>query len=184
MELLIIGLIVFTGMHLVPSIPALRSVLVSNMGEMPYKAGFTAISFLGLGLMIYGLTQADFVPVWEPVSWGRVTAAPLMLISFILLGASHASTNIKRFTRHPMLWGIVIWSVAHLLNNGDQASVILFGGLGLYSLVGMLSQTLRGAALSSGRVPVSQDIKTVVIGAVVYAVFLFLHPYLFGVAVV
>ncbi len=184
MDLLIIGFVIFTGMHLVPSVPALRSVLVRTIGEMPYKAGFATISFLGLGLMIYGMTQADFVPVWEPVSWGRVTAAPLMVISLVLIGASHASTNIKRFTRHPMLWGMVIWSVAHLLNNGDQASVILFGGLGLYSLVGMLSQTLRGTALSSERVAVSQDIKAVVIGVVVYAVLLFLHPYLFGVAVV
>lgn len=180
MTLLVIGLIVFIGIHSLPMFPALRQALLNRLELKGYKLLFSAIAALGLVLIIIGKAKADFVHVYVPPSWGRHPAMLLMLFAFILLPAAHMPGNIKRFTRHPMLWGVVLWSVAHLLTNGDQASLILFGSLGLYSLVDMVSANRRGAQLQTERLPLRKDAMVVVAGLVTYFIFLVLHPYLFG----
>lgn len=180
MTLLAIGLIVFIGIHSLPMFPVLRQTLVARFQLKGYKLLFTAVAVLGLVLIIIGKAKANFVHVYMPPSWGRHPAMLLMLFAFILLPAAHMPGNIKRFTRHPMLWGVVLWSVAHLLANGDQASLLLFGGLGLYSLVDMVSANRRGARLQAERVPARKDAMVVMAGVLSYFIFLVLHPYLFG----
>lgn len=180
MTLLVIGLIVFIGIHSITMSPALRQTLVNRLDLKGYKLLFSAAAALGLVLIIIGKAKAGFVHVYTPPSWGRHPAMLLMLFAFILLPAAHMPGNIKRFTRHPMLWGVVLWSVAHLLANGDKASLILFGSLGLYSLVDMVSANRRGASLQTQRLPLRKDMMVVGAGLVVYFIFLVLHPYLFG----
>lgn len=180
MTLLVIGLIVFIGIHSLPMFSGLRQALVSRLELKGYKLLFSGVAALGLILIIIGKAKADFVHVYTPPSWGRHPAMLLMLFAFILLPAAHMPGNIKRFTRHPMLWGVVLWAVAHLLANGDQASLILFGSLAVYSLVDMVSANRRGAKLQSERLPLRKDMMVVVAGLVAYFIFLVLHPYLFG----
>ncbi|MGH8503952.1 MAG: NnrU family protein [Gammaproteobacteria bacterium] len=124
-----------------------------------------------------------FLPLWSPPRWGHVTALGLMPFAFILLAGAYLPSNIKRWTAHPMLWGLVIWTVTHLLANGDLASVILFGGLGALALVMMGSAQVRGATVSGTRQPVTSDIVTIAAGLIAYAIFLAAHPFLFGAAV-
>ena len=184
MGLLILGVVILVGIHLVPNFTALRQRLVQRLGENPYKGVFSAISLVGLILIIVGKHKAEFVPVWQPPVWGKDVAPLIMPAAFVLLAAAYLPTNIKRFTRHPMLWGITLWAAAHILANGDLASLVLFGGLGVFSLFAMWSANLRGAARSQTRHPLKKDIIGVAAGILVYGIFLFLHPYLFGVPAV
>jgi len=82
-----------------------------------------------------------------------------------------------------MLWGMTLWAAAHLSANGDVASLILFGGFGLYSLFGMWSSNQRGATKATASIPFSKDAMIIGIAILVNGVILFLHPYLFGVSV-
>ncbi len=184
MLFLVIGITLFIGMHLVPCFSGLRQNLTDSLGEKKYLGLFSVVSLVGLVLMIYGKSQAGFQAVYEPLPWGRNVAGPLVLLAFILLAAAHMKTNIKRFTRHPMLWGFVCWSAAHLLSNGDLGSIVMFGAFATYSLLAMFLLNMRGTAKQDVKYPLSKDAVVIVGGLVVYAVFLLLHPYLFGVAVI
>jgi uncharacterized membrane protein len=183
MNLLILGLVLFIGVHLLPSFVSLRRAAVDRLGPGAYKGLFSLLSLTGLVLMVIGKYLADFQPLWQPPAWGRNAALVLLLPVFVLLAAANMPSNIKRYTRHPMLWGVTLWSVGHLLSNGDRASLLLFGSLGVYALFGMLSANLRGAVKQVKVYPLVKDGVTVAAGLVVYAVLLLLHPYLFGVAV-
>jgi uncharacterized membrane protein len=183
MALLITGLVIFFGAHLVPWWPTLRRALVAWLGEQGYKAAFALVALVGFVLIIIGKGRAEFVPFYEPPAWGRQAALPLVLLAFIVLPGAYIRSNIKRYTRHPMLWGVTLWAFAHLLANGDRASVVLFGAFLVYSLTDMASANIRGARLSTDRQPRTQDLKVAVVGFVAYVLLLMLHPYLFGVAV-
>ena len=61
-----------------------------------------------------------------------------------------------KITRHPMLWGIGLWAVSHLLANGDQASLILFGGMAILAFGGMAHiDARRRASLGAAWGPVA-----------------------------
>lgn len=184
MTLLVLGIAVFIGIHLLPTFAPTRHKLIGRMGEGGYKGMFSIVSAAGLALIIFGKAYAGFVPVWTPPAWTRHLALTLMPFAFILLVAAYLPSNIKRLTAHPMLWGVTLWAAAHLSANGDLASLLLFGSLGAYALFDMLSANRRGAAPSSKSFPASRTIAVVAIGLAAYAAFLFLHPYLFGVPVI
>ena len=184
MSILVIGLMIFIGVHSVPSFSTLRLDLIARIGEGSYKAAFAVIALVGLVLIIVGKAYADFVPLWQPPAWGRHITFALMLPALALFAAANMPTNIKRITRHPMLWGVTLWAVGHMLANGDFASVLLFGTFGAYALLDMWSANNRGASKSEARFSIKQDAAVVGAGTVVYALFAFLHPYMFGVAII
>jgi uncharacterized membrane protein len=107
-----------------------------------------------------------------------------MLPAFILLVAFLLPTNIKRFTRHSMLWAFTLWASAHLVANGDLASVMLFGTFAGYSLFAMISQNARGAQKSTRKVSLAKDMIVVGIGVALYVVFALSHNWLFGIPVI
>lgn len=182
-KLLSLGVLLFVGVHLVPAFGSLRQRLVDRLTLNGYKILFVVVSWLGVGLMVWGKIKAPQTAIWVPPGWSDEIALFIMLPSMILLTASMRPTNIKRFTPHPMMWGFVLWAGAHLLANGDLASIILFGSIGAYSIVAILSANARGAKLSTTVVPPAREAMAIGLGIVVYAALLFLHPYLFGAAV-
>jgi len=183
MELLIIGLIIFMAAHLLPTLPAARQSLIGSLGEKKYRALFSLVSLVGFVLLVMGKARAPFVSVYLPPSWGYIATAAIMLPVLILLPAAHMPGNIKRFTRHPMNWAVVLWAIGHLLANGDQASVILFSSFGLYAVYDMWSANKRGATRQTEKLPVKKDVIIIMAGIVTYGLIRFLHPYLFGVPV-
>lgn len=184
MSLLVLGLLIFVGIHLMPTSVSIRHNLIARFGAVGYKAGFSMASFIGLVLLIIGKANAGFVPLWSPAAWGRHAAMLLMLFSFIFLLAAYLPSNIKRWTAHPMLLGVLLWSAAHLSANGDLASLILFGGIGTFALLDMWSANKRGATPSKAVYPITKDLLVVIIGILAFAAVLLLHPYLFGVPVI
>ena len=114
--------------------PAARSSLIEKIGEGPYKGLFALDLVVAILLMVFGWQSVNVEFWYMPLLAGSPRlVALLVLVAFILLGAANAPTNIKRFLRHPMLIGIIVWSVAHLLANGENRSVVLFGGFGLWA---------------------------------------------------
>lgn len=177
------GLVIFIGVHLFPAFVSVRQLLIYRMGETGYRAIFSLVSLGGFGLIVYGMGNADMVPLWEPPVWGRYVTVGLMPLSILLLAAANMPSNIKRITPHPMLWGTLIWSVAHLFSNGDQASLLLFGGFIVFSVVSIISANRRGARRQTDKKPFAKDVTVFIAGLVGYSALIALHPYLFGVAV-
>jgi len=145
MEILILGLCIFFAIHLLPSLTSLHATLKNRLGEKAFKGTFALISFAGLGLILTGMSKAEFTPLYEPPAWGGLMTALLMLFALYCLISFKVKTSIRMITAHPMLWGISAWATGHLLANGDQASVMLFGSFLTYSLFAMFSANRRGA---------------------------------------
>jgi len=184
MTILILGLIIFLGVHLLPTFSSVRTRLVRKFGEKRYKRLYSLVAATGLIVIIVGMVYRDFVQLWIPPVWGRHAAMTLMLPAIILLTAADVPSNIKRFIRHPMLWGVTLWASAHLLANGDLASLLLFGSFGSYALFDMWSANRRGYEKSTRVYPTSKDMKLVLIGIAVYGAIIFVHPYVIGVPVI
>lgn len=182
--LLVTGLLLFFLPHLIPSSPALRRTLVSRFGENGYKGIFSLVALTGFALLVWGKAGAPQVFVWVPPQWGRMLALVLMPFAFIGLAAMRLPTNITRFTRHPMLWGVTLWALAHLAANGDLASILLFGCFAGFSFFAMWSANRRGAVKSRVKQPFSRDLVVLLLGIVLYLAVLIAHPYLFGVQVI
>ena len=131
---LILGLALWIGAHFFKRIaPGVRA----GMGERG-KLLVTVLSLAGVVLMVVGYRAAEWEPVYTPLPGMGHANNTLMLVSLFLFGVGGTKGTLYPKIRHPMLWGVVVWSVAHLLVNGDQASLVLFGGLGLWALVSMV----------------------------------------------
>ena len=181
---LVLGMILFIGVHLGGSVAAWRAAMVERLGEGVYKGLYALISLIGLVLAGFGYGRAEAAWVWTPLQFGHEAAAAIMPVAVVLLTAAYMPTNVKRLTAHPMLWGVVLFAIAHLLVRGDWASIVLFGGLGVYSLLAMVMATIRGERPSSRVRPLWNDALMIAVGLVFYVVLLLAHPILFGVAVV
>jgi len=131
---LILGVALWWGAHLFKRIaPAARA----RMGEEKGKKPIAIALFLSIVLMIIGYRMADGEVFWarHPATVGVNNL--LMLVSVYLFAASGMKTAVARKMRHPMLWGMALWAIAHLLVNGDVPSFILFGGLLVWSFAEM-----------------------------------------------
>ena len=125
MTLLIIGIAAFLGLHVVPTLPGWRERLVAGLGEGPYKGLFALLSIASFILLVWGFAKAPVIQVWSPPAWTRWVAIVLMLPAFVFLVAAYVPGRIKAKLKHPFLVSIKTWALAHLIANGDLASIIL-----------------------------------------------------------
>lgn len=183
MTVLVIGLVLFLGIHAIPMFPGLREALVGRMGENGYKGAFSIGSLAGLVLIVWGFGRAPFEPVYNPVDGARVLAHAVMPFVFILLAAANMPGHIRKTLKHPMLIGVLLWAVVHLMNNGDLRSILLFGSFAVYAIVDWISEVKRHKTLI-GEKPAKwqMDLAAVVGGLVVFALFARFHGALFGVS--
>jgi uncharacterized membrane protein len=107
-----------------------------------------------------------------------------MPVVFILLAAANMPGKLRRLLRHPMLIGTLLWAGVHLLSNGDLASLLLFGGFGLWALADLVSATARGQSIGGQKASIRHDIIAVAGGLLAFAVVRYYHASLFGVAVI
>jgi uncharacterized membrane protein len=184
MTFLILGVALWSAAHFIPvGATGLRGNLVSNIGEGPYKGLFSLTLIGSVVLMVLGWRSITPNLVYDPPAFGAIIMAPLMLFAFALLGAANYKTNIKRLIRNPMLTGVVVWSVAHLATNGDDRSIALFGGMGLWALIMILLGNKRdGAYEKPEALPFKAEVKGFLITLVVFVVIILLHPYFAGVS--
>ena len=181
-----IGVLLWMVVHFVPSLtPDFRQTLIGKFGEKPYKGLFALDIVVAIVLIVYGWRTTAPEIVYVPPAWGHLAALLLMAISVFLLGAAQRPSMVKQFIRHPQLTGLVVWSIAHLLANGDQKSLVLFGGLGVWALLEMTFINRRDGAWIKPESPgIARELLGVVITVVVFAVLIFLHPYFAGVPLI
>ena len=191
MLILILGLVIFLVIHSVRIVaPAWIRSREARMGEGPYKGIYSAISVVGFVLVVwgYGLARQKPVLIWDPPTAMRHIAAGLMLFSFLALGVyALPAGRMKPMMKHPMLIAVKIWALAHLLANGDLASIILFGSFLVWAIADRISVKRRLGSEAGAAVPVagpvSRDIAALVVGIALYIVTLiWLHEWLIGVS--
>lgn len=147
--MLILGLVLFFGLHLLPFFPEYRTQLVERLdndyieSEDAYKVVFIVGSVLGLMLIGIGKGGVN-VSLWGTPDILRYLSLPLVWASLILVAAAYLPNRIKNYVRHPMLIGVIIFCVAHLLTNGDLGSILIFGSFTAYSVFAIVSDQKRG----------------------------------------
>lgn len=220
MLMLILACICFVGSHFLISSSGLRPMLVAKLGEKAYAGLFSALA-IGLVIwMVFAYNAAPFEPLWDGGFASHLTMAIMPLaIFFVVAGNStrnptsvmqpapepgRSAKGILAITRHPVMWGIALWALLHLLANGDLASVVFFGSFALLGLVGTLaldakkrrvwgearwaefagqSSNLPFAALFAGRAKASfAEIGwwRLALSALIFALFLWLHGPIIG----
>ena len=189
MSYLIIGLLLFLGVHSVAIVaPAWRDRMQARLGEGKWKGIYSLASIVGFLLLIYGYGQArqDPVVLYAPAPWTRHLAALLMLPVFPLLFAAYLPGRIKAALKHPMLVAVKLWAVAHLIANGMLADLLLFGGFLAWAVADRISFKRRPPKAVPGAPPSpANDAIAVVAGLATYVVFvLWLHLKLIGVPVI
>ena len=156
LTLLLLAVAGFVGMHIVLALPRIRARLVTRLGSLGFRALYSTQAGILLVLTILAHGNASFELLWF-VSWGPWVPLSVMPVALWLLVGSVSTRNptaagpgenaapdpdqplplYTAITRHPMLWAFLLWAIAHLVANGDLASLFLFGGIGVLALAGM-----------------------------------------------
>ena len=182
MTLLVFGVFIWSLTHLFPAMrPDARGRLFERLGENTYKGVYSLCIVFGLVLIIAGWRSVVPAGVYAPLAPNPLVSL-LVLAALILFAASAIPGNIKRYVRHPQMAAVILWGVAHLLTNGSNRAIVLFGGLTLWAVLEIVLCSKRdGEWRKPAKAAVRSDIITVVAGIVVFAVVAYFHPNLFGV---
>jgi uncharacterized membrane protein len=184
--LLILGLALWTAVHLFkPAMPARRAELAARFGEGPVKGAAALLLVLSIVMMVwgYGTETMQATHLYFPPRWTVHLNNLLMLLAFVLLGAGHAKSNIRRYVRHPMLTAVKVWALAHLIANGTLGAVLLFGGMLGWAVASVVLINRRdGAFVKPEPSPRRTDLVHLGASLVLFVVFLLIHPWLFGVS--
>ena len=151
----LLAILLFLIAHAIPPSPPVRRRLIALLGRKAYLLAYSILSLILLAWIIAAAKEAPFIALWDFAPWQvliPIIAMPLafwlvvtglaepnpMSISLRRSDSSAAPAPIVTITRHPVLWGFLIWSTAHLPPNGDFVSLILFGGMAALAVAGML----------------------------------------------
>lgn len=188
MTLLLLGLILFLGVHSTRIVgEGWRNRTVARLGETRWKAAFSLVAAAGLVLIVLGYAAARQAPlvVYTPPAGLRHAALLLMLPVFVLLLATYLPGRLAAAARHPMLLATKLWALAHLLANGTAADLLLFGSFLAWAVADRIAARRRGARAAV--VPASgawrNDAIALLGGLALYGAFVGgLHRWLFGVS--
>ena len=128
LTIMVAGLVLFIGMHLVTTRRAQRAALIARIGEGGYKGLYSLVSVVGVILIAWGFARyraAGYIPVWDPPTWTRHITVALVWPSIIFFYAAYSPGRIKTVLKHPMLVGTKLWAVAHLISNGGGVHAAL-----------------------------------------------------------
>lgn len=151
----LIALALFLAAHVIPARTGLRERLVARLGERAYLIGYSLLSLALLWWLIAAAIRAPAIPLWPASLTSYQIALVLMLpasmllvggalgpnplsVGFVRLGYDPAAPGLVGVTRHPLLWGFALWAAAHIFPNGELVPLVMFGGFGLFALLGML----------------------------------------------
>jgi uncharacterized membrane protein len=186
LAIMILGLAVFIGGHVLTTLRTVRAAVIARIGELPYKGAYSLVALIGLVLIGYGFARyraTGWIDVWMPPPWTRYVTEALVWPAIICVVAAYIPGEIRRVLKHPMLVGVKLWAVAHLVSNGDLGSIILFTAIlawAVYDRITLKRRTDAGAPpIPSGGF--RNDFFAVVIGTLVYfALGYWFHPYVIG----
>ena len=214
MTALVLATAAFLLTHLVTGTP-LRPRLVAAMGEWPYRGVYSTMAFITLGWMIWAYAHTPPETLWSGWRLLPLFAMPVAFILSVcgyrrnptmggadkLLASEDPARGMIRITRHPIMWGVMLWAASHILARGDAKSLVFFGGFLTVALIGTLSMDRRKradpnwarfaavtshvpfVAIAQGRNRLAwREIGWArpLIAVLVFLAFLAMHPFLFG----
>ena len=184
---MILGLVLLLGVHMLSTQRELRARLIASMGEGVYKTGYALASLAGLALIVWGFAHyraTGWIEVWTPPTALKHVAVALMLPAVILVVASYVRGRIYTALKHPMLAGVKLWALAHLLANGRPGDVLLFGAFLAWAVIAFIAARRRDRAAGTHYAPgsASGDALVLTTGLSAWALFAFYgHAWLIGV---
>jgi uncharacterized membrane protein len=189
LAILILGLVVFVATHVFVTRRKARAALIARIGLLAYRGLFSLVALVALSLIVWGFgsyMHAGYTQIWTPPSWMHHVTVALVWPAIILVTAAYIRGNIYRRLKHPLLAGVKLWAVAHLLSNGDLGGIILFGTILGWAVYDRIS--LKHRADADGlAIPVGggrNDVIAVVVGTLLYLALGFLfHPLFIGIPV-
>jgi len=185
MSHIILGLVLFIGTHLFTGFArGPREALIGKVGELPYKSLYAALSLVGIVLIVIGWRSSPPTSMlYTPPTWGYWSAYILVPVSFALVNSAYLPAGrIASAAGHPMILGTILFSLGHLLANGDSRSVTVFGAFFAYGVLARLAYKLRGDTGPKGTSLVGDGAALVsaLIGSALFVHLL--HPYFAGVS--
>lgn len=189
LAVMILGLVLFLGVHTFTTQRKARAQVVASMGEGTYKIVYTVVSAIGLALIVWGFAHyraTGWIQIWTPPKALKHLNVLLMLPAVILVVAAYVRGRIYATLKHPMLAGVKLWAVGHLLANGDLGGIILFGSFLAWAVFDRISLKRRTDA-GGPPIPVGgigNDLIAVAVGVAAYLALAFaFHPVVIGVPV-
>jgi uncharacterized membrane protein len=188
MLILLMGIVVFLGVHSLTTFRETRESLIKRFGQGPFKGLYSLIAVAGFVLIVWGFSRyraEGLITVWTPPTWTRHLTMGLMWFAFVALACMNpAPGRIRGWLRHPMLVAIKIWALAYLLANGDAGGMLLFGSFLAWAVFDRIAVKNRG---DMGARPIASftraDAMALGVGTLAYVAMIFLHPILIGVPV-
>jgi uncharacterized membrane protein len=172
MTLLILGLLLWSQAHFFKRLAPARHAALGDRS----KKIVAVLILISVVVMIFGYRMADFIPIWTPPAFLTGINNLLMLAAFFLIGMSATKGRLKGWMRHPMLLAVKVWALAHLMVNGDLASIVLFGGMLAWAVVSViLINRAEPVYVRPEPGPASKDILLVVISIVTFVVAAVIH---------
>ena len=176
MLLLILGVLLWAYSHLMKRVtPGFRA----RLGDGPGKGVASVLALLALYLMITGYRSADYIEVWPRIEVLKHINNLLMLIAVILLFMQANRGTLRTYLRHPMLTAVKTWALAHLLVNGDLASIILFGGMLAWAVVDVIMiNRMEPPWVKPAKGPVINDVIYVALSLVGFGAIVWVHTWM------
>ncbi|OLP59442.1 NnrU family protein [Xaviernesmea oryzae] len=190
MTLLILGILIFLGSHLVHVVaPGFRTAVIARIGVGPWRGLYSLVSLAGLALLVYGFGEARAVTGMlynPPVGLKHLTLLLMVPAMICLVAGFLPAGRIAVAVKHPQVLAVKIWALAHLLSNGETASVILFVAFlawGVILRISLKRRERRGEAVLPVFKSSRYDTYAIVIGLLLYALMVWrLHEWLIGVS--
>jgi len=139
MGLLIAGLVVFLGVHLLRVFSEeQRTRLIQTYGALAFKGAYSIVSVVGFILIVagYAAARTDPVILYTPPTGMAHAASLFTLVAFVLLVAAYIPGNwFLLKLKHPMTLAVKTWAFGHLLANGGLHDLLLFGGFLAWSIL-------------------------------------------------
>jgi uncharacterized membrane protein len=189
MLILVLGIVVFLGVHSLTAFRETRTGLIERFGAGPFKGIYSLAALAGFALIVWGFSRyraEGLIIMWTPPTWTRHLTIALMWFAFVALACINpAPGRIRGWLRHPMLVAVKVWALAHLLANGDAGGMLLFGSFLAWAVFDRIAVKKRGD-MGARRITSFTRADAIALGAgtLAYVAVMVLHPVLFGVAVI
>ena len=203
----LLAMAVFVLSHVVIVRTGVKPALIARFGERAYLAFYSVLSLGLLAWVIWSVLAAERIVIWATPDWAYGFAIVLSAVAFALIGLGALAPNplsasfrktgfdpdrpgMIGWLRHPLVWGLTLWGLAHVPANGDWPSLVLFAGSVAFGVIGVFALERRHKRrlgddawrrLTAGRGHLDRrSLLGVAFGLALWLALLALHPFLFG----
>jgi uncharacterized membrane protein len=175
-------LLLFGIIHVNPAVPAWKAHAVRTFGKA-YGPIYGVLTLVLFAAVIWAFRQAEVVPVYDPPSWGRHANFAMTLLAFLCIGIFAFRGSWRNSLKYPMAIAVSLWSFGHLLANGDQRSLLMFGGLAVIAILFAVLKNANGLFVPS-EVRQGHNLISLLGGVALYGIAAQLHHVVAGVPLV